>query len=57
LFFAAYSPNDERMGKFRGIVSGKGDFEVYLEDLSFYQDTLREQGFVSINTETIGSKG
>lgn len=58
-FFAAYSPNDERMGKLREVVNAKVglNFEVYLEDASFYEDSLKECGFILERTEIIKTDG
>jgi ubiquinone/menaquinone biosynthesis C-methylase UbiE len=53
-FFAAYSPNDERMGVLRKVVSRKTEnsFEVYLQPASFYEKLLKDCGF-TINQSKI----
>jgi len=58
-FFVAYSPHDERMGKWRGAVNktAQGGFEVYMEDLSFYQERLHKCGFLLEQTEIITADG
>jgi len=60
-FFAAYSPKDERMGTQREVIKAKakaGDsLEVYLEDASFYEDTLQECGFAIDKSEIINANG
>ena len=60
-FFAAYSPKDERMGTRREAIKAKAkardSLEVYLEDASFYEDTLQECGFAIDMSETIKTNG
>ena len=58
-FFAAYSPNDERMGRLREVIDAKArvSFEIYLEDASFYEDRLQECGFAIDKTEIIKTSG
>ena len=58
-FFAAYSPKDERLGTQREVIKAKAkardSLEVYLEDASFYEDTLQECGFVIDKSEIINT--
>ena len=58
-FFAAYSPNDERMGKLREVINAKArvSFEIYLEDTSFYEDRLQECGFAIDKTQVMRTNG
>ena len=60
-FFSAYSPNDGYMGKSARerstIRDGGGSFEVYLEDVSTYQNMLENTGFRIEKIGTIGSEG
>jgi ubiquinone/menaquinone biosynthesis C-methylase UbiE len=58
-FFAGYSPNDERMGKSRDMIDAKAkvDFEIYLEDASFYVDKLQECSFIMDKTEILKTTG
>ena len=59
LFFAAYSPRDERMGSLRELISSRTgvSFKVYLEEPSFYTGGLGECGFTIDNLEAIQAKG
>lgn len=60
-FFAAYSPKDERMGTQRDVIKAKtkapDSIEVYLEDASFYENTLSECGFAIDKSEIINTNG
>jgi ubiquinone/menaquinone biosynthesis C-methylase UbiE len=60
-FFSAYSPNDGYMGKSARVRStmrkGGGSFEVYLEDVSTYQNMLEKIGFRIEKIEAIESEG
>ena len=60
-FFAAYSPKDERMGTQREVIKAKAkarvSLEIYLEDASFYEDTLQECGFTIDKSESINANG
>lgn len=60
-FFAAYSPKDERMGTRRQVIRAKAkapdSFEVYLEDTSFYENTLLECGFAIDKSEVVNTNG
>lgn len=58
-FFAAYSPNDERMGKLREVVSEKtgNRFKVYLEPASFYEEVLKVCGFTIDPSEILKTSG
>lgn len=58
-FFSAYSPGDERMGKMRKLINevSQLDFEVYLEDSCFYEETLKKCGFDIIKSEVINTDG
>lgn len=60
-FFAAYSPKDERMGTLREVIKvvakARDSFEVYLEDASFYEDTLQECGFAIDKIEVVNTNG
>ncbi len=70
-FFAAYSPNDERMGSMCQVINTKAglSFEIHLESVSFYKDALhlcrfiiekveifRTSGLYDIGTESISVK-
>ena len=58
-FFAAYSPNDERMGKLKGQINinTKADFTIYLESASTYQDMLSACDFTLLQSEVMGTCG
>jgi hypothetical protein len=58
-FFAGYSPNDERMGKLKNMINAKAkvNFEICLEDASFYKNRLRECGFIVDKTEIFKTTG
>lgn len=60
-FFAAYSPKDERMGTQREVIRAKAkapdSFDVYLEDTSFYENTLLECGFAIDKSELVNASG
>lgn len=60
-FFAAYSPKDERMGTQREAIKAKAkvrdSIEVYLEDASFYEDTLSECGLAIDKSEIVNTNG
>ena len=60
-FFAAYSPKDDRMGTLREVIKAKAkariSLEVYLEEASFYKDTLQECGFAIDKSESINANG
>jgi hypothetical protein len=58
-FFAAYSPNDERMGSRREVINTKTGlrFQIYLEDASFYKEMLKQCGFEIDMSEVLGTSG
>jgi len=58
-FLAAYSPNDERMGRFREAINAKlgVSFRICLEDASFYKDGLQKIGFAIDESETVRANG
>lgn len=60
-FFAAYSPKDERMGTQREVIKVKAksrdSLKVYLEDASFYENTLLECGFAIDKSELVNTNG
>ena len=58
-FFTAYSPNDERMGKLRGMVNPKGaiSLEVFLETSAFYENTLLECDLAIETSEILRTEG
>ncbi len=59
LFFAAYSPDDERMGKRREEVNRKtgARFEIHLEDASFYKEMLGWAGIAVLKAEIVRTRG
>jgi len=65
LFFTAYSPNDERMGRLREVIAAKALktlkrlklIKVYLEEDSFYKRIFQECGFMISTSEIISTQG
>lgn len=59
LFFAAYSPNDERMGICKEVINTQTDmrFTVYLESASWYETLFSTCGFVLERTEVLKTPG
>jgi 2-polyprenyl-3-methyl-5-hydroxy-6-metoxy-1,4-benzoquinol methylase len=58
-FFAAYSPNDERMSALKEKINKKAGttFIIYLENLFSYKNMLQECNFVVDTTEIIKTPG
>ena len=58
-FFAAYSPNDERMGSMREVINARTgvSFEIHLEDASSYESMLRQCGFTIDRSEILRTNG
>jgi ubiquinone/menaquinone biosynthesis C-methylase UbiE len=58
-FFAAYSPNDERMGSLREVINPKAGvtFQIHLEDASFYKRMLRLCGFKIDVSKVLRTRG
>lgn len=58
-FFAAYSPNDERMGTLKHCVNRQTgrDFTIYLESCQTYAQWLESAGFIVKHTEILRASG
>lgn len=57
-FFAAYSPNDERMGRLRQVIDTRElTFEIHLEEASFYEHMFQQCGFAIDKTEVFATEG
>ncbi|NKB68472.1 MAG: methyltransferase domain-containing protein [Candidatus Latescibacteria bacterium] len=59
LFFAAYSPNDERMGTHKVQINqaSQADFTIYLEEAAVYESLLSAGGFQILQSELLTAKG
>ena len=59
VFFAAYSPNDERMGPLKETVNAQShmEFTIYLESAASYEAMFQEVGFLIEHTELLTTPG
>jgi SAM-dependent methyltransferase len=59
LFFAAYSPNDERMGTKKAEIDKalSQDFNIEVENLEFYENLIGKAGFKLLISKLITKKG
>jgi 2-polyprenyl-3-methyl-5-hydroxy-6-metoxy-1,4-benzoquinol methylase len=59
LFFAAYSPNDERMGSKKDKINKilNQEFNIELESLEFYENIIKKTGLKILTSKFISKKG
>lgn len=58
-FFAAYSRNDERMGRRKEEINALlgSSFNIYLEDLAYFTTNLKSSAFEIIDSSVVNSEG